>query len=169
MRGGTDRFYHVDLKDWVYGTIDKVRNDGEQWNDAWLDTYRELGGRSVESGKKSCPKCAAKTLYEFGHIEDTDRPFRECEIPKLWRTPGYKNGVYAIIAIRLLSQNRNLDEAALWREIKKIVRAETGEKPAASNQGGPTLARQLWELGLIRRGSYARPPHTEPSFADPMW
>ena len=51
--------------------------------------------------------------YECGHIKDTDRPFRECDIPKLWRTPGYKNGVYAIIAIRLLSQNRDLDEAEL--------------------------------------------------------
>ena len=137
MGDRTDRFYHVDLKDWVYGTIDKVRNDGEKWNNAWLDTYRELGGLSVESGKKSCPKCAAKTLYKLGYIKDTDRPFRECDIPKLWRTPGYKNGVYAIIAIRLLSQNRDLDEAELWREVKKVVRAETEEKPAASNQGGP--------------------------------
>ena len=34
-------------------------------------------------------------------------------------------------------------------EIQQAVRREVGDEPARTNQGGPTLAYQLWHLGLI--------------------
>ena len=32
---------------------------------------------------------------------------------------------------------------------KERVREELGEEPALSNQGGPTVAYKLWNLGVI--------------------
>jgi hypothetical protein len=57
-----ETFFNVDLKSWVFGTIKKVEQ-GVEWNPAWQDTYREVGGKSEESGKKGCPMNGTKTLY----------------------------------------------------------------------------------------------------------
>ena len=139
-------FMKVDLEKWVYGTIDKHRK-GQPWNDAWLSTYREIGGQSNHSGQKGCPRAAAETLYEFGRLKNTDRPFKRYDISELWHRR--RNGTYAIIAIRLLRYNPNLSLTDLWSKIKRTVRAKTGDEPARSNQGGPTLAYQLWHAELI--------------------
>ena len=146
-------YMKIDLEKWVYGTIDKYRR-GQPWNDAWLATYRELGGQSNNSGQKGCPRAAAETLYEFGRLKNTDRPFKRYDISEQWHRR--KNGTYAIIAIRLLRHNTTLSLTELWSEIKKTVRATTGDKPARSNQGGPTLAYQLWHAELIEDPSFGR-------------
>ena len=74
--------------------------------------------------------------------------FRDCEIPELWNHS--RNGTYAILATRLLRANPHLSKTSLWREIQQAVRREVGDEPARTNQGGPTLAYQLWHLGLNR-------------------
>ena len=43
----------------------------------------------------------------------------------------------------------SLSKAELWREIQGTVRREVGEEPAGSDQGGPKLTFQLWQIGLI--------------------
>ena len=139
-------FLAVDALDWVYGTIEKVQR-GVAWSAAWRETYREVGGRSDESGRKGCPMAAARTLYEFGRIRDGGMPFLECDIVDLW--PCSRNGTYAMLAIRLLRDDPALGKARLWRGIQEAVRRETGDEPALSNQGGPTLAFLLWGEGVI--------------------
>jgi len=139
-------FYNVDLAAWVYGTIEKHRQ-GVSWPDAWFETYEDIGGVSTSSGTKGCPKTAARTLYELGRIKNGGMPFRACDILELWNLS--RNGTYAILATRLLRANPGLSKASLWREIQRTVRREVGEEPARTNQGGPTLAYQLWHLGLI--------------------
>ena len=90
---------------------------------------------------------AARTLYELGRLTKAGLPFRVCEIPELWNRS--KNGTYAILATRSLRANPHMSKASLWQEIQQAVRREVGEDPGRTNQGGPTLAYQLWRLGLI--------------------
>ena len=139
-------FYNVDLAAWVYGTIEKCRQ-GESWRPAWIKTYREIGGVSETSGKKSCPMVAARTLYEYGRLKNGGLPVRECEIPELWKHS--RNGTYAILATRLLRADSSLNKNTLWREIQRAVRREVDEEPAGSDEDGPRLTFQLWHLGLI--------------------
>lgn len=140
------KFLGVNARDWVYGTIGKFRG-GRVWGEAWLSTYLEIGGRSRTSGAKGCPKAAARTLYEFGRIRDAGEAYRDCDIGDLWLRS--RNGAYAMLAVRLLQEDPRLDKTRLWARIRDAVRRETGDEPAVSNQGGPTLAYQLWHLGLI--------------------
>ena len=139
-------FLAVDLEAWVYGTIGKVRG-GSDWGHAWRETYEEIGGRSRSSGAKGCPMAAAKTLYEFGRIRDCGRAYRDCDLRELWE--GSRNGTYAMLAIRLLREKPGLGKTQLWAWIREAVRRELDAEPAATNQGGPTLAFQLWQQGLI--------------------
>ena len=140
------KFLGVDARGWVYGTIGKYR-EGRPWGDAWLSTYFEIGGRSRSSGAKGCPMAAARTLYEHGRIRDAGRPYLDWDIDELWGRS--RNGTYAMLAIRLLCEEPGLDKAGLWARIRDAVRRGTGDEAAVSNQGGPTLAFQLWHLGLI--------------------
>ena len=139
-------FLAVDLRAWVYGTIDKVRG-GRDWGPAWWETYKEIGGRSRSSGTKGCPVAAARTLYEFGRIRDCGQAYRDCDLREMWERS--RNGTYAMLAIRLLGENSELGKAELWARIQTAVRRELDAEPAVSNQGGPTLAFQLWHQGLI--------------------
>ena len=139
-------FYSVNLYAWVYGTIEKHRQ-GASWQAAWIDTYREIGGVSTSSGRKACPMLSARTLYELGRLKNGGLPFRDCEIPELWNHS--RNGTYAILATRLLFAKPRLSKTSMWREIQQAVRRQVGDEPARTNQGGPTLAYQLWHLGLV--------------------
>ena len=139
-------FYKVDLAAWVYGTVEKHRQ-GVSWKSAWVETYGEIGGVSKTSGEKVCPMMAAKMLFELGRLKNGGSPFRDCDIPQLWNYS--RNGTYAIFATRLLRASPHLSKSSLWQEIQQAVRREVGDEPARTNQGGPTLAYQLWHLGLI--------------------
>lgn len=140
------KFLGVDLMGWVYGTVEKAGR-GDPWSSAWTSTYWEIGGCSEWTAKKGCPMAAARTLYEYGRIRDGGKPFENCDIKRLWEQS--RNGTYAMLALRLLGTDPTLNKAGLWRRIQEAVRCEMGAEPAASNQGAPTLAFQLWHLGLI--------------------
>ena len=158
-------FYSVDLEKWVYGTIEKLRlEEGMSWNASWYATYLKLGGKSKDSGTKSCPRSAAKTLYEFGRIKDKNGglPFRDCDVSEMWDHPDCgRNGAYAILATRLLCKYPKLRRTAPWPEIKKalwpeiqeVVRCEVefddDDGPASNENDEVRLTWQLWHLGLI--------------------
>jgi hypothetical protein len=140
-------FLSVDLKSWVFGTIKKIQQ-GTDWNNAWQKTYRELGGKSEESGKKGCPMNGTKTLYLLGRIKGSNMPYKNPLPREVWENYS-KNGVYTLLALEILSRNPSISLNDLWSEIQERVREELGEEPALSNQGGPTVAYKLWNLGLI--------------------
>ncbi len=142
-----EAFLAVDLKSWVLGTIKKVQQ-GADWNHAWQETYRELGGKSAESGKKGCPMNGTRTLYLLGRIKGSDMPYQNPPLRDVWENYS-KNGVYSLIALEYLSRNPSISLNGLWSSIQKRVREDLGEEPAKSNQGGTTVAYKLWHLGLI--------------------
>ena len=143
------QFLKVDLRSWVLGTVQKVEG-GSNWNTAWQDTYREIGGKKRESGKKSCPMSAARTLYMLGRIRGGNILFKQPPLREIWDSYS-KNGAYAVLIIEHLIQNPHISLADLWSVIQGRIKSELGEKPARSNQGGPTVAYKLWHLGLIIR------------------
>lgn len=139
-------YMKIDLEKWVYGTIDRHRR-GLSWRQAWIATYRSLGGNSDTVGAKSCPMSAAETLYRFGQLRDAGVSRSDCDISELWHRN--RNGVYAMLAARLLCANPDLGNAALWRKVRETVRCETSGEPAGSDQGAATVTLKLWRLGLI--------------------
>ena len=140
-------YLSVDLRSWVLGTIKKVQS-GADWNHAWQNTYRELGGTSKENGKKGCPMNGTKTLYLIGRIQKSNMPYIRPRLQDVWDKSS-ANGVYALLALEHLSKNPKVALKNLWPKIQESVRNELKEKPARSNQGGPTVAYKLWHLGLI--------------------
>ena len=143
---GLRTFVKVDLEKWVDGTIEKHEN-GESWNHAWFATYCNIGGQSEQSGEKACPKVAANTLYRFGRIKNSGVRFKPCERSRVW--PCYKNGTYAILATRMLRDDRDLSKASLWKEVRRAVLVLGNDELAGSDQGASRLAFQLGHLGLI--------------------
>lgn len=79
-------------------------------------------------------------------------PWSDCDIPELWYRNRNRNGAYALLAARLLSVNSDLGNAALWQEVRKVVRGEIGDDPASSDQGAATVTLKLWRLGLVLDG-----------------
>lgn len=91
---------------------------------------------------------AARTLYRLGYILGYGSVQR---LPLDQVSREYsKNGAYAVAAIECLKEDPTLSLDNLWRAARDRFRAKTGEEPAASNQGGPTLTFKLWKLGLLR-------------------
>ena len=110
-------FLSVDLKSWVFGTIKKVQQ-GTDWNNAWQKTYRELGGKSEESGKKVCPMKGTKTLYLLGRINGSNMPYKNPPPREVWENNS-KNGVYALLALEILSRNPSISLNDLWSRIPR--------------------------------------------------
>lgn len=144
-----NNFLSVNIEKWVYGTIDKVQH-GAKWNDAWTETYKEIGGTSIESGKKSCPKNGAKTLYELGRIRNSNMSYVSISYSEILDNYS-KNGVYAIMAIDILEKKHNISTNDLWSNIKIMFEQQLDKKPSQSNQGGPTIAHKLWKSGIIQK------------------
>lgn len=140
-------FMRIDLTDWVYRTIEKVQR-GSQWQDAWQKTYRELGGASDAVMTKGCPMKGTQTLYELGRIKDSGKNRKNLPLAEI-RNGYSKNGVYAVLALDELQSNSDISAPDLWKRIQERVRNDLGEEPAASNQGGPTVAFKLWHAGLV--------------------
>ena len=142
----SSNFLNVDLLCWIYGTVKKTQN-GIQWNDAWKSTYREIGGTSLESGKKSCPMNASRILYQMGRLKDCGINYKDANLEEIWLDS--KNGVYALIAINLLYNNKSID----YKQLQKLVYAETVSQfnsEPKSDQGAIRLTLMLWKLGIIQ-------------------
>ncbi|MDE2721890.1 MAG: dTMP kinase [Gemmatimonadota bacterium] len=138
--------YKINLKDWVLNTIEKVER-GNNWNCAWKETYFELGGKTRESGSKFSPMNSAEVLYRLGRIKGSGQRFRNPELKEIWNYS--TNGVYAILALKFISEKPDISRSALWPMIQDHIRSELGEEPAKFNQGAISVAYKLWHLGLI--------------------
>lgn len=103
-------YFKLNLWDWIRGTIEKIHEPyaKEEWNEAWVETYKELGGKSPESGKKGCPKKAAYCLFMMGRIKESKKPFETLTYQDVMDKYG-PNAVYAIIAIDILHPEPSLN------------------------------------------------------------
>ena len=143
-----NKFLSVNIEAWIYGTIGKVEEEGIDWNTAWKSTYRELGGKSKNSGKKGCPMIGAQTLYRLGRIKGSRMPYKNLPIRDIFNKYS-KNGVYSILTIEYLVHDSSIAMKDLWPRIQQRFQEELDQEPAQSNQGGPTVAFKLWHLNLI--------------------
>ena len=123
------QYMGINLRAWVYGTIQKVQ-EGDNWNSAWEETYRNLGGKSANSGRKVCPMVSTKALYLLGRIKNSDMPYQKLPLRNVWNDYS-KNGTYSILALEGLSQNPDISLTDLWRYVQHQIRKELRRKPGA--------------------------------------
>lgn len=109
---------------------------------------KELGGRSIESGKKSCPKNGARILYEFGRIINKGIPYQDINLLDVWNNHS-KNGVYSLIAIDVLAQFPDIKINKLRQIVKDCVSTKFCNTPN-SDQGAVKVAYIMWKLRHIR-------------------
>jgi hypothetical protein len=126
---------------WVLGTVNKMSRSGAAdklaWNDSWIQTYRELGGQSEESGNKPCPRAGVYGLWFFGRLRDGGRPILDFwTVDRTNQQLGRnKNAAYSIIAADLLIQGAAPSAKTLWPAIQAEYVKHTGHEPAVSEQG----------------------------------
>ncbi len=145
--------FKIPLTLWVRGTIEKMnrfgKRDIQNWSQYWLETYKELGGRSNESGSKGCPQHAAYGLWRLGRIKEASIPYQHQTISLINQEYG-KNAVYAILALDILEKHQAArDDASLWRQVQNLYKKIIHEEPAKSQQGAITVAVTLFEDGQI--------------------
>jgi hypothetical protein len=146
--------YKFPLTRWIRGTIDKMnrfgKHDIQSWHYHWLGTYKELGGKSEESGKKGCPAHAAYGLWSLGRIKETKIPYQQKSIRFIRQEYG-KNAAYAELALNLLEKReaaKNIE--SLWIQVQELYRRDINEEPAKNQQQGAiTVAVTLFEEGQI--------------------
>ena len=138
-------YFKLNLWDWIRGTIDKIHEPyaKEEWNKAWVQTYKELGVKSQKSGKKGCPKKAAYCLFMMGRIKGGNKPFELLTYQDIMDKYG-PNGVYAIMTIDILQAEQSLNLNLLWKEVQDKYKKEIRKNPAKSNQGAATVAFKLF-------------------------
>ena len=138
---------NINAVNWVKGTVTKVKDRKMAWNDAWYETYCELGGKSESSGKKPCPKNAARVLYETGRLSDTDLDVKSCSLRHIWKTDS-RNGAYALMAVNHLCENPQCACDVLIKEVHKMAIKTFGTAPK-SDQGAVKITYLLWKAGEI--------------------
>jgi len=140
--------FGIPLTRWIRGTIEKMnrfgKRDIQSWRDYWLETYRELGGQSDESGSKGSPIHAAYGLWRLGRIKNANIPYQHKRIDFINQNYG-KNAAYAVLALDLLENRQDArDKANLWHLVQDFYRRTTHEEPAISQQGAVTVAVALF-------------------------
>ena len=148
--------FGIPLTRWIRGTIEKMnrfrKRDIQSWRDYWLETYRELGGQSDESGSKSCPLHAAFGLWRLGRIKDANIHYQHKGIIFINQKYG-KNAAYAVLALDLLENRQDArDNANFWIQVQDFYRRTIHEEPAKSQQGAVTVAVALFGDGQIVTG-----------------
>lgn len=142
----------IPVAPWVCGTTDKMRESGTEsisdWNRFWLDTYRELGGISDESGAKGCPRAAAYGLWYLGLVQNSGRQARRLPIREVNRELG-KNAAYAVVAADLLQCGGPRFATSLWPLVQARFTELTDVAPADSEQGEIKLVVALFCEGQL--------------------
>ena len=148
--------FKIPLTRWIRGTIEKMngfgKRDIQSWSHYWLETYKELGGQSDESGSKGCPQHAAYGLWRLGRIKEANISYQQKAIKSINQEYG-KNAAYAVLALDLLEKRQSTrDNANLWIQVQDLYRKTIHEEPAKSQQGAVTVAVTLFEEGQIVTG-----------------
>jgi hypothetical protein len=152
----SDSLFKIPLSLWVVGTIEKMnkhkKSDFLSWSEYWYETYKELGGKSQESGKKLCPQHAAYGLWRLGRIRGTTIPYQNKPFSYINSEYG-KNALYALLALDILGKRKSpIEKADLWVQVQEQFRKIAQDEPAMSQQGVVTVAFGLFKEGFIVSG-----------------
>lgn len=150
----TEILYKIPVVAWVSGTAAQMEaagvEDRKTWSRYWVEAYQDLGGTSTSTGTKECPMCAAHGLWYLGLVKGSKRPPLTWSVNEVTNKLG-KNAAYAVIALRLLRQDRRsrpLDQ--LWESVRQEFKRETGKTPATFKNGAVELT-----VGLFLEGKLA--------------
>lgn len=114
-----------------------------EWNCAWLESYRDLGGMT-SCGEKPCPRAAGYALWRIGVFSGSyDRAVWPFE--RVLSEFG-KNALYAVLATEVLKNSTSQTIAQIWAEVQRQTRL-FGVEPAKSEQGEVRLVRALHAAG----------------------
>lgn len=132
---------------WVRNTIARMNLQGStrraDWARLWLQSYRELGGRSDSSGNKGCPRAAAYGLWLLGRVRDSGRPRQNWPVPQIVKELG-KNAAYAVIAADLCASGFVGSAKEIWEAARDEFRKQAHQEPAASEQDEVKLTMILF-------------------------
>src|SRR5262245_15502351 len=132
---------------WVQRTSEKMEAANTEaptdWRRFWLETYRELGGCSEESGSKRCPQAAAYALWFLGRLRGSGRVARQWPGPQVDQQLG-KNAEYALIVAEMHQQHPTLAASRVWPLAQAEYEQQTGKEPAGSEQGQIRLVVALF-------------------------
>ena len=134
-------YLKVNLWELINGTIAKVNAEciKREWDGAWFKTYKELGGRSQNSGEKGCPKNAAYFLFKFGRIKGSKISVKPLPDNLDILNEYGKNALYAKISLELLINEKSLDKSVLWTKVQEKYKKATGKEPAKNDAGAATV------------------------------
>ena len=90
-----------------------------------------------------------RTFYLLGSIVGTEIPYTNPPVAEI-REKYCKNGVYSILSLDILERNPSTSFSELWDAVREKYSKLLTDVPAASNQGCPTVAYKLWQMGLIK-------------------
>ena len=146
----------IPVSAWVSGTAEKMEaagvEDRRAWSSYWVETYKALGGTSLSTARKGCPKSAAYALCYLGWLKGSKRPGLSWSVNEVRDNLG-KNAAYAALAFRLLRQGAQSDPVGqLWKSVQREFKRETGESAADTERGAVTLA-----IGLFLKGKLVEP------------
>jgi hypothetical protein len=148
----SDLLNGIPVTPWVVGTVTRMRQagatDSANWGRFWLQTYLELGGRSTESGKKSCPKSGAYALWFLGRLIHGGRPPLNWSAKQIDTQLG-KNAAYAILTAELLAGGAEPSAERLWPRVQDRYKREANDRPAATEQGAVKIAVALFRAKAL--------------------
>ncbi|QSJ17902.1 hypothetical protein JYQ62_03300 [Nostoc sp. UHCC 0702] len=149
----SDLLFRIPIVPWVQETMQKMNvyeNEAlEIWSDYWYDTYKQLGGKSKNSGTKGCPRCAAYGLWYLGRLVDSVQTYKGWEITKIKHELG-KNAAYTVLSLEILQQQvGNTNTQALWSSVRELYQQRLNEEAAKSEQGQIKIALALFNTKLI--------------------
>lgn len=144
--------FNIPLVHWVKQTIEKMnaagKDDFETWSKYWLQTYKDLGGKSDNSGSKECPKHSAYGLWRLGRISNSGKTFQNWTLERINKELG-KNAAYAVLALDLLESRNGWSKSELWSKVQERYQQKIGEPSAVSEQGAIRISLGLFTEGQI--------------------
>ena len=121
------------------------------WVRFWLQTYRELGGQSIDSGNKGCPRAGAYGLWYLGRLVRGGRALQARPLLDVDRDLG-KNAAYGLIAADMLDDGESASLSELWPVVRNEYLRQTGKEAARTEQGEVRVVRVLFAEGELRAG-----------------
>lgn len=162
--------FRIDYVEWVEKTTQKMetsgKDDAESWNNFWEETYyKELKGKSEDTARKGCLRCAAYSLWMLGQLKCSQKQEIFLSMSVLGNVISNlknqnkdiaRNTTYALLALLLIEDFERKedfipDTAKSWALVKEEFERLTDEEAAVSDQGAVKLTLMLYEKRKFKR------------------